>query len=120
MAKSLYNITFVRGDTAKITFTLKDENKAAIDLTGYSLAVTVRKTAITDTAILTFSSATPPSPFTTTSASSGIITLNISPSDTSSLAAGTYVYDLQITSGSGVVTTPVCNEKFIIEQDVTY
>ena len=118
MARTLNEIKFVRGDTVSWEFTLKDEAGVAIDLTSYDLAVTVRKTATTAAATFSFTT----SDFTTTSASSGTVTLNIPATTTASSTAGTYVYDLQITSPAPAsrVTTPVCNEKFIIVQDVTY
>lgn len=46
--------------------------------------------------------------------------IEISPSDTSSMEFGEYVYDIQLTRASGWVTTLVWTSPFKLETEVTY
>jgi len=85
-----YNFNYYRGDTAEFVIQPKNSNGEAFDLTGYS-------------AIFTIANTRGPSPTLTRTANAvvndvtNIITCTITPSIGRDLAAGTYVYDVQIT-----------------------
>ncbi|MBP5317023.1 MAG: hypothetical protein J6Y83_04895 [Bacteroidales bacterium] len=51
---------------------------------------------------------------------SGSAIIPIEPGDTSGMAFGDYVYDIQITRAGGVVTTPVEVSRFRLKEEVTY
>jgi hypothetical protein len=86
-----YNFNYYRGDTAEFVIQPKNSNGEAFDLTGYSSIFTIANTR-------------GPSPTLTRTANAvvndvtNIITCTIIPSTGRDLAAGTYVYDVQITN----------------------
>ena len=85
-----YNFNYYRGDTAEFVIQPKNSNGEAFDLTGYSASFIIANTR-------------GPSPTFTRTANAvvndvtNIITCTITPSIGRDLAAGTYVYDVQIT-----------------------
>jgi hypothetical protein len=105
------DILALKGDTMEASFTLTDDNEAAIDLSGATLLMEVRKTAKSDDVELTL---TESDGITVSGAESNIINL----SKIVDIDAGCYVYDIQATYGSGVVTTYL-RGAFTVEEDVT-
>jgi hypothetical protein len=88
-----YNFNYYRGDTAEFVIRPKSNsnNNEAFDLTGYTAIFTIANTrgpsaTFTDEAIAVVNDVT------------NIITCTIDPSLGRNLAAGTYVYDVQITN----------------------
>jgi hypothetical protein len=85
-----YNFSYYRGDTAEFVVRPKNSNGSAYDLTNYTATFTIANrrgstgTQYAGTAVVN----------TTTD----IITCTIIPSVGRTLAAGTYVYDIQITN----------------------
>ena len=85
-----YNFSYYRGDTAEFVVRPKNSNGSAYDLTNYTATFTIANrrgstgTQYVGTAVVN----------TTTD----IITCTIIPSVGRTLAAGTYVYDIQITN----------------------
>jgi len=73
------------------------ENGSAMNLTGYSVASQMRSTHDSSSIVATFSG-------TVSNASSGQITLSLTNSQTSAIEEAIYVYDVEITSGTGTVT----------------
>jgi hypothetical protein len=96
MAAGTYNFTLEQGATFNRILTLQ-ENSAVMNLTGYSVASTFRSTHDSGTVAGTFTC-------TISNASAGQITMTMTNSTTSAIEEGMYVYDLEITSGSGTVT----------------
>lgn len=113
MAAGKYNMLVEQGATFSRAFTVSGWN-----LTGYTIRMQVRPTA-TD-------SATPILEATTgtdgrivlTNPTSGIFTLTLSAATTAALTAGNYVYDLELVSGSSVVTR-LLEGDFIVVANVT-
>lgn len=100
-----YNTDIDVGANWSVTFVYKDTNGAAINLTGYTAAMQVRTTPDASTALisLTTGSGITITPLTGTI----LVEITAAQSDllTATTQAGTpYVYDLEITSGSGVIT----------------
>ena len=96
MAAGTYNFIVEQGATFTRQLTVK-ENNSVMDLTGYSVASKMRSTHDTSTVAGTFTC-------TVSNASGGIITVAMTSSVTADIEEGIYVYDLEITSGAGIVT----------------
>ena len=96
MSAGTYNFTLEQGATFSRILTLQ-EDSAAMNLAGYSVASKFRSTHDSSTVAGTFTC-------TISDASNGKITISMTNSATSSVEEGIYVYDLEITSGAGSVT----------------
>ena len=96
---SISNIFIDQGATFTTTVTVTDANGDAVNLSGYSVAAQIRKTFLSSTA----------TSFTATisNASSGEITISLSPTQTAALEAGRFVYDVLITASGGTKTRVV-------------
>tara|TARA_Y100001935_G_scaffold172814_1_gene142735 strand:- start:706 stop:1038 length:333 start_codon:yes stop_codon:yes gene_type:complete len=96
---SISNIFIDQGATFTTTVTVTDANGDAVNLSGYSVAAQIRKTFLSSTATA----------FTATisNASSGEITISLSPTQTTALEAGRFVYDVLITASGGTKTRVV-------------
>ena len=96
---SISNILIDQGATFTTTVTVTDANGDAVNLSGYSVAAQIRKTFLSSTATA----------FTATisNASSGEITISLSPTQTTALEAGRFVYDVLITASGGTKTRVV-------------
>lgn len=94
------NIVIEQGTTFNPVFTYSDENNTPIDLTGYDARMQIRssKTASTTIDDLTVGDGI------TLGGAAGTITLLISDTDTAAFTFKNAVYDLELISGSGVVT----------------
>tara|TARA_Y100001951_G_scaffold28779_1_gene22568 strand:+ start:56 stop:391 length:336 start_codon:yes stop_codon:yes gene_type:complete len=96
MAAGTYNFIIDQGATFTRQLTVKEDG-SAMNLTGYSVASKFRSTHDSSTVVGTFTCSI-------TTATSGIITMAMTASTTATIEEGIYVYDLEITSGSGTVT----------------
>ena len=96
MAAGTYNFIMEQGATFTRQLTVK-ENTSALNLTGYSVASLMRSTHDSSTVVGTFTC-------TISNASGGIISMAMTPAVTGAIEEGMYVYDLEITSGSGTVS----------------
>ena len=96
MAAGTYNFIVEQGATFTRQLTVK-ENTSALNLTGYSVASKMRSTHDSSTVVGTFTC-------TISNASGGIISMTMTPAVTGAIEEGMYVYDLEITSGSGTVS----------------
>ena len=96
---SISNIFIDQGATFTTTVTVTDSSGNAISLSGYAVAAQIRKTFLSSTATA----------FTATisNASSGEITISLSPTQTAALEAGRFVYDVVITASGGTKTRVV-------------
>jgi hypothetical protein len=96
MSAGTYNFTFEQGATFSRQLTVQD-NGSAMDLTNYSARMQLRSSVESTTVALTVTCAI-------TNASSGILTVSNTATQTMGVDAGIYVYDLEIESSAGVVT----------------
>jgi len=93
---AIANLTIDQGATFTSDVTVKDANGNAFNLTGYTAAAKLAKG---------FASTRTRTDFTTTiaaDATSGVVTLSLTATQTAALDAERYVYDLEITSGATV------------------
>jgi len=89
------NITIDQGTTFSTVISLADDEDVAVDLTGYTANSQIRKH---------YSSSNSQSFSITLGGTSGTISLSLTSTQTSNLTPGRYVYDVELTSGSNVVS----------------
>ena len=87
--------TIVRGNTFTITTTVRDTDGNIIDLTDYDAYFTLRNDYLdlTEDPLLTITG-------TISSPTTGVLIINILPTNTDSLELTSYYYDIVITNGS--------------------
>jgi hypothetical protein len=100
MAATTYDILIEQGATYSQVITYKD-NGVAVNLQGYTARMQVRATIEAATALIELTTA---NERIVLGGAAGTITLAISATDTAALTAGRGVYDLELVSGSGIVT----------------
>ena len=90
------NLNVDQGTSFNVTVELEDANGDSFDLDGYTVSAQIRKTYSSLTSV----------DFTAeiSNAADGKITLSLSDTQTSSLKAGRYVYDVEVVSEGGVVS----------------
>ena len=106
-----YNVQIWRNDTWAQVFAIT-ANNVAVNLSGSTITIQVRKTANASTIDLSLS--TTDSSITIGGASSNQITLN----KKVTIAAGSYLYDMNVTFPSGEVKTYVWG-TFFVQEDIT-
>jgi hypothetical protein len=111
----LYNITAKQGSTFKRTITWTNSKKQPIDLTSYSARMQVRSSADSATVVLELTTSNSRISLTGVT---GQINLLVSATTMSSIPEGKYVYDLELVSGGGEVTT-VVEGNFVVKAEVT-
>ena len=107
---SISNIFIDQGATFTTTVTVTDSSGSAVNLSGYSVAAQIRKTFLSASATAFTASIS--------NASSGEITISLSPTQTAALEAGRFVYDVVIT-GSGGTKTRVVEGQVTVNPSVT-
>ena len=93
---AIANLTIDQGATFSSDVTVKDAQDNAFNLTGYTASAKLAKG---------FASTRTRTNMTTTiatDATSGVVTLSLTATETAALDAERYVYDLEITSGAAV------------------
>ena len=106
-----YNIQIWRNDSWMQTFAITADN-VAVNLTGSTIEIQVRKTANATVADLTLK--TGGNGITISGASNNQIVLN----KVVNIAAGNYLYDMNVTFPSGLVKTYVWG-TFLVQEDIT-
>ena len=107
---AISNIFIDQGTDFSVTVDVTDANGSPLNLSGYTAASQIRKSYASSSASATFT--------TSISASSGQVTMSLTDTQTSGLAAGRYLYDLNITSSANV-TTRVVEGQVIVTPGVT-
>tara|TARA_E500000178_G_scaffold78831_1_gene76990 strand:+ start:603 stop:935 length:333 start_codon:yes stop_codon:yes gene_type:complete len=107
---AISNIFIDQGTDFSVTVDVTDANGSPLNLSGYTAASQIRKSYASSSASATFT--------TSISASSGQVTMSLTDTQTSGLAAGRYLYDLNITS-SASVTSRVVEGQVIVTPGVT-
>jgi hypothetical protein len=113
MALYTDTLEIIKGDTKPYTITVKNSTGTAFNLTGYTIKFSV-KNHVDDTDAAAIISA---SGVITLPATGGIFTINLTATQTN-VAAGDYIYDIQIDNGSTVVKT-IAKGTFRVLPDVT-
>ena len=106
-----YNFNYYRGDTAQIVIRPKTANGAAFNLTGYTGEYTIADSRNTGAAQYSEGLTA------VVNTVSNIVTCTITPTGGRALAAGSYVYDIQITNGIEIYT--ILTGVITITNDIT-
>ena len=100
MAATTYDLLIEQGATFSQLITYKEAG-VAVSLVGYTARMQVRSTLESATTVVELTTA---NGRIALGGAAGTITLTISATDTAALTAGRGVYDLELVSGSGIVT----------------
>jgi hypothetical protein len=126
MSAGRYDIEGYQGATLSRIFTWKDENDSPIDLSGYTARMEIRSGSWPTNQIKPSGSDGVPAldadSYLTLGGNTGIITLSIPAVPTmTALAAGNYVYDLELELGSGnaAVVTVLLEGSFTVLPNIT-
>jgi hypothetical protein len=111
------NITVVRGDDHTLTFTLKDENAAVVDLTGATVFFTVKKATIVESST-DDTNASISKTLAASDPTNGIALVYLTNSDTNLDPTVSYLYDFQVKFSDGKIRS-VVSGAFIVTADVT-
>jgi hypothetical protein len=101
MSAGIYDIYIEQGATYNQPLVWKDSSGTAVNVTGYTARMQIRKTVDATTIILTL---TTENGRITVGGANGLITLLVSAADTAALTTFCGVYDLEVISPAGVVT----------------
>lgn len=113
MSAGTYHIKIEQGATFSLTLTYKDSNDAAINLTGYSARLQMRKNINDSSTVVSLTE----SSGLTLGGAAGTIVITISATTTASLDPAEGVYDLEIETG-GVVTR-LLSGTYEVSREVT-
>ena len=135
--------TVIRGDTKRWYLSLTDGNGAPLNLTGCTVWFTAKSAAdedatdaaavITHYVVVSGAGAVTASngfalggkdhnqapPATVTGAASGVLTQTLTAAQSTALALGSYVYDVQVRDAAGDVSTPINGLTLTVVADVT-
>jgi len=104
-----YNIVAEQGATFNLNFTIATDG-VALNLTGYTFAMQVRRSTNSSTTLLSLTSAT--------MTSVGTVAVTVSAATMNDVPAGRWVYDIELTSSGGEVTRYL-EGRFIVKAQVT-
>ena len=93
MAQKL-NLVIDQGTTYTTSFIVNGDNGAPLDISNYTINSQIRKTYTSSTYVA----------FGTAGSNAGVITLTLSSNVTNSLAAGRYVYDVEMVTPANVTS----------------
>jgi hypothetical protein len=108
-----YNVTAYQGANWDRTFTITQAG-TALNLSGYTSAMQVREAADSTATLLSLTS----SSGITLGGTAGTITVAITSAQSSAIPAGSFAYDLEITSNGGEVTR-LLQGAFNVQGNVT-
>ena len=95
MASAVSNLLIYQGADFITDFTVENDNGTMFDLTGYTVACKIKKHYTSSTAVtVTAAVLNPPT--------AGQVQLSLGNTATAAMKAGRYVYDVVITSTSGI------------------
>ena len=111
MSAARYNLVIDQGSDFAISFTVKEDGSAK-NLTGYSARAQMRtsRNATSIAATFTCTIATP---------TNGTVVMSLSNAVSSSLTAGTYVYDLEVFTANNASVTRLIQGSVDLTQEVT-
>ena len=115
MSAGYHHFIVEQGATFGQTLTLKDSAGSVLNLTGFSGAMQFRENPEASSSILDITTA---NSRMTMGGNAGTITLAVSATDTAALTASDGVFDLEITSGAGIVTRLI-EGTFSIRRNIT-
>ena len=115
MSAGYHHFIIEQGATFGQTLTLKDSSNALINLTGFTGAMSLKEKPDSSATVLSLTTA---NGRMTIGGNAGTIQLLISATDTGNLTPDDGVFDLEITSGAGVVTR-IIEGTYSIRRNIT-
>ena len=115
MSAGYHHFIIEQGATFGQTLTLKDSTGSTVNLTGFTGAMSFKQTPTSTSTIVSLTTA---NGGMTINGSAGTAVLLISATDTASLDPKDGVYDMEITSGAGVVSR-IIEGTFSIRRNIT-
>lgn len=115
MSAGVYKLKIEQGETFNPVLTWKDETGTAVNVTGYTARMQIRKTAEASAFLL---ECTTENGRIALGGAAGTITFSVSAADTAALPSGTFRYDLELISGGGIVTK-LLKGDVVVAQEVT-
>jgi hypothetical protein len=112
MTAATYDLVIDQGSDFAIDLTITEAGSAK-DLTGYSGRAQIRSTHAASSVTASFTCSI------VGSASAGILKLELPSATTTSMAAGRYVYDLEIHTGSDAIVKRLIQGSVTINPEVT-
>lgn len=113
---NVYDIIVDQGATLLRSVALKSSAKAVVTLSGYTGVMHVREKTDSTSIVLTLTNSNGGLEI---NASAGTILIIASPAQTTSLLAGKYVYDLELTETSTGTVTKVIQGNLTVRAEVT-
>ena len=108
MASAVSNLLIYQGSDFIIDFTVENDNGTDFNLTGYSAACLIKKHYTSSTSqTVTAAILSPPT--------SGRIQLSLTNSQTTAMKSGRYVYDVVITSDTGIKSSVLEGSVSVLE-----
>ena len=101
-----------QGSDFSISFTFQQEDGTPINFTGYSIRGQIRKSVQSSAPSLTLTAAI-------TDPTKGIIVLSLTNAQTKSVAAGEYVYDVEIYTGADASVYRIISGQVFVSAEVT-
>lgn len=106
------DIYMIRGDSETILVSCTDSDGSPVPFAvGDTVRFTVKRQASDTTKVLQK---------VVTEFDEGVATISLAPADTKNASFGKYVYDVQLTSAEGRVTTIIPPSRFVLEEEVTH
>lgn len=102
MTAGILDITIEQGTSISRTFTVTTDGSTPVDLTGYSCRMQIREDTDSKAVIASYNNSN--GKLTVSSPASGVLTWTVTNTETAAYKFNTAVYDLEIISGSGIVT----------------
>ena len=115
MSAGYHHFIIEQGATFGQTLTIKDATGSTVNLVGFTAAMTLKQTPTSSDAIL---SLTTSNGRMTINGSAGTVALLITSTDTGNLDPKDGVYDMELTSGAGIVSR-IIEGTFSIRRNIT-
>ena len=111
MSAGTYNLVVDQGSSYALDLLIK-QGGSAMDLTNYTGRAQIRTTHTASSASASFT-------VTKTNASGGVLKMELEPATTAALAAGQYVYDLEIYTANNAIVKRILQGEITLTPEVT-
>lgn len=111
MSAGTYNLIVDQGSSYALDLVIK-QGGSAMDLTNYTGRAQIRTTHTASSASASFT-------VTKTNASGGVLKMELEPATTAGLAAGQYVYDLEIYTANNAIVKRILQGEITLTPEVT-
>ena len=111
MSAGTYNLIVDQGSSYALDLVIK-QGGSAMDLTNYTGRAQIRTTHTASAASASFT-------VTKTNASGGVLKMELEPATTAALAAGQYVYDLEIYTANNAIVKRILQGEITLTPEVT-